>query len=222
MGQGGHSTSVLRLAFGKSMVIGPSRMNTIQFRRHKNLIRLIGPGGAGKSTVGLALANRMGIPFVDLDEQFTIREGNISAYLEAHGYEAYANRNIRVYLDTLRSFSGEAVLALSSGFMTYSDDAYSAYRGIWTDIVAGHSTAVLLPSFDFETCVTETVRRQLERSFSRSADREEQVIRTRFGVYWGLPGRKFETTRPIEAVVDDLMTHLLPNIRLQPTAAGAI
>jgi shikimate kinase len=52
------------------------------------MIRLIGPGGAGKSTMGLALANRMSIPFVDLNERFTIRKGNISAYLGAYGYQA--------------------------------------------------------------------------------------------------------------------------------------
>jgi shikimate kinase len=160
--------------------------------------------------VGRALAIRLDIPFVDLDEQFIVREGDISDYLEAHGYQAYANRNIQVYLDTLGSFRDEAVLALSSGFMTYGDDAHPDYRDACTDIVASPSTAVLLPSFEFEACVTETVRRQLERSFSRSAEREEQVIRTRFWIYWGLPAKKFETTKPIKAVVDDLMTQLTP------------
>jgi hypothetical protein len=64
MGKGGHLTFVLRLAFEKSTVIGPSCMNTIQFRRPRNLIRPIVPGGAGKSTVGLVLANRMDTPHV--------------------------------------------------------------------------------------------------------------------------------------------------------------
>jgi hypothetical protein len=91
-----------------------------------------------------------------------------------------------LYLDTLGSFCEEAVLALSSGFMAYGDDAHPDYRDVCTDIVESRSTAALLPSFDFETCVTETVRRQLERSFSRSAKQEEQVIRTRFGVYFGV------------------------------------
>ena len=176
------------------------------------MIRLIGPGGAGKSSVGFALANRLNIQFVDLDKQFTVGVGDISVYIERHGYEVYANRNIQVYLDTLGSVCEQAVLALSSGFMTYGDNAHPAYRGIRQDIAASRTTAVLLPSLDLEACVTETVRRQLGRSFSRSAEREEQAIRERFGVYVSLPVNKFETNRPIEAVVDDLVTHLLPEI----------
>jgi len=186
------------------------------------MIQLVGPGGAGKTTVGLALAKRLGIAFVDLDEQFTVRLGDISTYLRAHEYQAYAAQNIQVCLDTLESLTEEAVIALSSGFMTYRDDAHPAYRGLHREIVASPSTVVLLPSFDYETCVTETVRRQLRRSFSRSAEREEQVIRARFGVYWDLSAKKFETKASVDAVVDDLVTYLLPNIRLQPTAAGAI
>ena len=186
------------------------------------MIRLVGPGGAGKTTVGLALANRLGVPFADLDYQFRSRVGDISAYLRVHGYQAYANQNIQVYFDTLGSFQKEAVFALSSGFMTYRNDSHPDYRGIYREIVASPSTVVLLPSFEYEACVTATVRRQLTRPFSRSAEREEQVIRTRFGVYWDLPLKKFETDDSVDTVVDELVAHLLPNIRLQPTAAGAI
>ena len=173
------------------------------------MIRLVGPGGAGKTTVGIALANRLRIPFVDLDQQFAIRAGDISAYLAAHGYNAYARQNIQVYLDTLPGLDGETVFALSSGFMTYDDDAHPDYRRIHREIVTNPSTAILLPSLDYETCVAETVRRQLTRPFSRSAEREEQVIRTRFGIYRGLAARTFETARSLDAVVDDLITHVL-------------
>ena len=184
------------------------------------MIHLVGPGGAGKTTAGVALADRLGVSFVDLDAEFFKRHDDISAFLGVHGYQAYANQNIQVYLDTLGSFRTEAVFALSSGFMTYRDDSHPDYPGIYREIVASPSTVVLLPSFDFETCVTETVRRQLGRPFSRPAEREEQVIRARFGIYWDLPPKKFETEGPVDTVVDRLVAHLLPHIRLQPVAGA--
>ena len=182
------------------------------------MIQLVGPGSAGKTTIGVALAKRLDVAFVDLDERFTASFGDISAFLRDHEYPTYAAQNIQLYLDTLRSLREETVIALSSGFMTYRDDAHPGYPEFRREIAASPSTMVLLPSFDYETCVTETVRRQLRRPFSRSAEREEQVIRARFGVYWGLPAKKFETMRSVDAVVDDLVTHPL----LKAGDAGAI
>ena len=182
------------------------------------MIQLVGPGSAGKTTVGVALAKRLDVAFVDLDEQFTARFGDISAFLRAHGYPAYAAQNIQLYLDTLGSLREETVIALSSGFMTYRDDAHAAYRTLHREIADSPSTVVLLPSFDYKACIAETVRRQLGRSFSRSAEQEDQVIRARFAAYWDLPAKKFETKGPVDALVDDLVANLLPNIRLQPTA----
>ena len=111
-----------------------------------------------------------------------------------------------------------AVLALSSGFMTYKDNAHPAYRGIRREIVASRSTVILVPSFDAEICVAETVRRQLSRPFSRSAEGEEHVIRARFSVFIDMPAKKFETMRPVEAVVDDLVGRLQPSL---PRAASS-
>jgi len=172
------------------------------------MIHLAGPGGAGKTTVGRSLAARLAIAFVDLDERFVARAGDISAYLAAHGYQAYAEENVRAYLDTLAASRDQMVIALSSGFMTYPDDAHPSYRELRGEIGASPLTVVLLPSFDYEACVVETVRRQVTRPFGRSAEREEQVIRARFDLYWGLPAKKLETARPIDSVVDDLVAHL--------------
>jgi shikimate kinase len=177
------------------------------------MIQLVGPGGAGKTTVGRALAGRLGIAFVDLDERFTSCVGDISVYLNTHEYQAYASQNIRVYLDTRRSTQEETVMALSSGFMTYPDAAHPVYRELRRELGASRSTVVLLPSFDYEACVTETVRRQLRRPFSRSPECEEQVIRGRFPVYSSLPATKFETKAPVDSVVDDLVAYLLPRER---------
>lgn len=169
------------------------------------MIRLIGPGGAGKSSAGMLLAERLGVRFVDLDERFGATVGDISGYIESRGHDAYAARNVHVYADAVHgAASREWVLALSSGFMTYREDVHPAYARFRRDIVASPATFVLLPSLDLETCVAETVRRQLGRPFSRSAEREEQVIRARFALHRDLPVTRIETMRSVAEVVEAL------------------
>jgi shikimate kinase len=173
------------------------------------MIRLIGPGGAGKSSTGPLLAERLGVRFVDLDERFGATVGDISKYIERQGYDAYAARNVDVYADVIRgAASREWVLALSSGFVTYREDIHPAYARLRGEIAASPTTFVLLPSLELETCVAEIVRRQLGRPFSRSAEREEQVIRARFAVHRGLPATKIETMRPIAEVVEAVVVNL--------------
>jgi shikimate kinase len=56
------------------------------------MIQLVGPCGAGKSSVGALLVERLGVAFVDLDRRFAGRFGDISVFIERHGYDAYASR----------------------------------------------------------------------------------------------------------------------------------
>lgn len=173
------------------------------------MIRLIGPGGAGKSSTGALLAERLGVPFIDLDVRFAATVGDISKYIDSHGYDAYAARNVHVYADLIRGVaSREWVLALSSGFMAYREDVHPAYVHFRREVAASPTTFVLLPSLDFETCVAEIVRRQLRRPFSRSAEREEQVIRGRFALYRDLPATRIETMRPVAEVVEAVMASM--------------
>ena len=58
------------------------------------MIRLIGPGGAGKSTIGALLAERLDIAFLDLDRHLVGRVGDISEYIGRHGYDDYARENV--------------------------------------------------------------------------------------------------------------------------------
>lgn len=88
--------------------------------------------------------------------------------------------------------------------MTYRDDILPGYHRCRQRIASSGSTFVLLPSLDLETCVAETVRRQVRRPFARTPEREEHAIRTRFPTYAGLPARKVETMRPVDAVVAEL------------------
>jgi shikimate kinase len=174
------------------------------------MIRLVGPGGAGKSTIGALLAERLDVPFIDLDRYFAGRVGDISEYIGRHGYDAYARENIEACCSVLREGVGPGVVALSSGFMTYASNAHPDYERIRRELEECAQTFILLPSFDRELCVAETVRRQVARPFGRSPEREEAVVRTRFEIYMALPMRKVETMRPPAAIVDAILAALTP------------
>jgi shikimate kinase len=161
-----------------------------------SMIHLVGPGGSGKSTVGAALATRLGRPFYDLDREFERRRADIDDFIARYGYEAYARENVAVYLE-LAPHLVRSVIALSSGFMVYPASVHPAYVSVAEAVARSPTTVVLLASLDRETCVAETVRRQLARPFGRrDAPREEAVIRERFDRYLALPAMKLETTRP--------------------------
>ncbi|SRR6266508_643368 len=174
------------------------------------MIQLIGPGGAGKSTIGALLAECLDITFLDLDRHVVGRVGDISEYIDRHGYDAYAPENVEAYCSVFREGIRPGVVALSSGFMTYASDTHPEYGCIRREIEECAQTFVLLPSLHRELCVAETVRRQVARPFGRSPEREEAVIRTRFEIYQALPIRKVETMRPPAVIVDEILAALPP------------
>jgi shikimate kinase len=139
-------------------------------------IRLVGPGGAGKSTIGALLAERLGVAFVDLDRHLAGRVGDISEYIGRHGYDVYARENVETYCSLVRGEIHLGVVALSSGFMTYARDIHPEYSRVRRELEQHPNTFVLLPSLDHDVCVAETVRRQIARPFGRSSAKEEAVI----------------------------------------------
>jgi shikimate kinase len=94
------------------------------------MIRLIGPGGAGKRMIGAHPADRLEVTFADLDRHFNRRLGDISEYIDRLGYDAYARENVETYCSLIRGLHRSGVVALSSGFMTYTHDIHPEYRGV--------------------------------------------------------------------------------------------
>jgi shikimate kinase len=168
-------------------------------------IRLVGPGGAGKSTIGALLAESLEVTFVDLDRSLTGRVGDISEYIGRHGYDVYARENIETYCSMFCGKSRPGVISLSSGFMTYARDIHPEYSRIRRELENHPGTFILLPSLDRDVCVAETVRRQVARPFGRSSLEEEAVIRARFDIYMAMPMRKIETMRPVARAVDEIV-----------------
>jgi XRE family aerobic/anaerobic benzoate catabolism transcriptional regulator len=85
------------------------------------VIALLGLRGAGKSTVGKALAAKLGVPFFELDRLVEQEAGmSLTEIFAIHG-EAYFRR---LELDALRRFLNEhpkAVLATGGGLVTSGD-----------------------------------------------------------------------------------------------------
>jgi len=171
-------------------------------------VRLIGPGGAGKSTLGPLLAECLKVTFIDLDRSFSDRLGDISDYIGRHGYNAYARQNVEIYCSTLRGASPLCVVALSSGVMTYAPDTHPEYSRIRRELEHHPGTFILLPSFDCDDCVAETVRPANRSSFGRTLSQEEAVIRARFEIYMAMPMRKIETMRPISSAMSEIVAAL--------------
>ena len=73
------------------------------------MIHLIGPGGAGKTTIGAIVAQSLGCDFLDLDAEFEARIGDIDVFIGENGYGPYASANVGVYLNLKHSgCSGES------------------------------------------------------------------------------------------------------------------
>ena len=89
-------------------------------------VALLGLRGAGKSTVGPLLAQRMGVPFVELDARIEAASGlSLDEIFQVHG-ESYYRAVERAELGRL--LSGEpCVFAVGGGLVT-DEDSYETLR----------------------------------------------------------------------------------------------
>jgi len=158
----------------------------------QQIVHLIGPGGAGKTTIGRLLAQRLGWVFIDLDQAFMQRHGDIAEYIAREGYEGYAQANIAAFEGIAHAALPPLVIALSSGFMTYPTGLRPGDEALRQTIERHPLTALLLPAFDVERCTSVIVERQLSRPYLRG-DRasEEHRIRARFPLFMALQCRRF-------------------------------
>lgn len=92
----------------------PAASDSTPVARARHLV-LIGPMGAGKSTIGRHLARLLELPFVDLDELIETRTGvSIPLIFEVEGETGFRQRESELLRETLQSPS-RLVLATGGG-----------------------------------------------------------------------------------------------------------
>lgn len=91
------------------------------------VVSLLGLRGAGKSTVGKALAKRLGVPFVELDARVEAAAGmTLATLFELHG-GGYYRRLEREVLARALAESPRSVIAVGGGAVT-DDETYVMLR----------------------------------------------------------------------------------------------
>ncbi|MDQ9022020.1 shikimate kinase [Acinetobacter sichuanensis] len=146
----------------------------------KLIIHFVGLGGSGKTTTAKSLAIKMNVPHFDLDEYFIENIGDITQFINKNGYDAYAKRNIELYIQP-------------------------NYLQLKQEIENDPFTFLLIPSLDLDESIEVIVKRQLSRSYlNTSAEKEEIKVRKRFEIYHNLNCCKVLTNQLVDEVVENI------------------
>lgn len=114
---GGDRLDTMRLAAARMRVANRARLGHVY---------LLGPSGAGKTAAGIVLAERLGLPFIDLDAMIEARaEASIRSIFETMGEEGFRALEAEVLEEV--SARAPAVVALGGGAVTRE----SAWRLMW-------------------------------------------------------------------------------------------
>jgi len=96
-------------------------LNFEYFIMSKKIV-LIGYMGTGKSSIGKKLADKLNIPFIDLDEYISLKESSaISTIFETKGI-LYFRKKEREYLNELLNNKDDFILATGGGTPCYYDN----------------------------------------------------------------------------------------------------
>lgn len=173
-------------------------------------IALVGLMGAGKSAIGKRLALRLGLPFVDADDEIERAAGcSISEFFERFGEVEFRAGERRVIS---RLLAGPQHV-LSTGGGAYMDDETRA-------LMRKHAITVWLRA-DLEV-LHERVRKRTHRPLLRQGDPKDilaRLIDQRYPVYAQADLVVESTAQPPDVTTDQVLDALRRH--LEPQAAGA-
>ena len=168
-------------------------------------VALVGLMGAGKSAIGKRLAARLGLPFVDADDEIERAAGcSIAEFFEKHGEAEFRAGERRVIARLLDG----SVHVLSTGGGAYMDGETRA-------IMRARALTVWLRA-DLDV-LFERVKRRGHRPLLRNGDPKEvlgRLMTQRYPVYAEADLVVDSTAQPVdlttEQVIEALRRHLSP------------
>jgi len=176
-------------------------------------IVLVGMMGAGKSSVGRRLANRLGIPFVDADCEIEARAAmTIPEYFERHGEQNFRSGEARVIANLLQQ--GSQVLATGGGAFMHADTRAAIQR---------HGVAVWLKA-DYEVLLRR-VRRRSDRPMLKTANPAEtlkELLAVRDPVYALADVTVWSREVPHETIVNEAIAALVDWLDQEPQRSAGV
>src|SRR5262245_50004972 len=181
----------------------------------RRAIVLVGMMGAGKSSVGRRLAQRLGIPFVDADTEIEVAAGmSIADIFAVHGEPYFRAGEARVIARLLDG--GAQVLATGGGaFMNEDTRAAIHAKGVSVWLKA-----------EFDVLMRRIKRRQ-DRPLLKTDDpaaKLQELIDLRYPTYaladLTIQSREIPHDKIVDEIVDDLVGYLGPAGGVQTTAGG--
>ncbi len=150
-------------------------------------IYLVGFMGSGKTTAGRILAERLGVPFVDLDLAFESMAGRtIRETFETHGEAWFRAREAELLRGTLNL--PHAVIALGGGTFTFPENAA---------FVKAHGVSVFLDA-PFALLAERLAGKSADRPLFSSEDSARALWEARLPSY-KMADRTLDVTRDMTA-----------------------
>ena len=164
-------------------------------------VALVGFMGAGKTTIGRALAERLGWRFEDLDDLIQVREGQSVEQIFKEQGEAGFRKLERIVVREVANAKGPALLVLALGGGAFTEEAVQEVLS-----EAG------IPAVFLDAPVEELFRRseqpEVVRPLRRDREQFRELCERRRPAYLKAQLRIETGEREIAAVVDEIVLRL--------------
>jgi shikimate kinase len=153
---------------------------------NKNKIALVGMPGSGKSTVGPALATKMGYPFYDLDQWLTDRCSlSIAEQFSLLGEQAFRERE-RDALQHHLAHAAPFVLATGGGTPIWFDQMKELLKCtlvVWLDVEVGELHRRMMQSPDIRPLIDSQNSTTSTDPTHETLLRIQEMHKTRYPIY---------------------------------------